>query len=252
MSNIKKLDTGLILNGLTKIAYDNGTSIYIQNNARNGFEAQDHIDFDALVYADPNKPKVYVTNLATEFDWKAKYDAFMKGEFPEEITFTKEESAVLATLKSIEDKIKAAFALPTIPYTPLEGIDVKKLFKGVSDEGVAEYTAWLNGEGNSPSVPYGLGNYGIFLRLHTTKGGSQFIYNSNTSGYNTYKIGVKTFIKFFNETLKPRWAGETTRQYGPNVSGYSTTIRDHSVDIGCQRSIPRSEIERIAKQLGLL
>lgn len=254
MSSIKKLDSGLIVFGNRKVAYDNGTTIYIENTARRDFDHADNVAFDDLVYADPKKPKAYVPSLTSAFDWKLQYANFMNGNFPEGITFTKEEAAVLQTLKSIEDKIKAAFELPSIPYAPVPGVDLKKVFPSASDTNLVEASAWLNGEGNTPSaVPSLLRNSNtIFLRLHKTAGGSQFIYSSKSTGYQPYKIGVKTFTKVFNDFLKPYWAGERANAYGPQTSGYSTSASKTEATIGCQRAIPRSEIERIAKQLGLI
>lgn len=246
-SSIKKLDSGLIVFGNRKIAYDNGTTIYIENTARRDFEAADHVAFDLLVYADAAKSKVYVPSLSSAFNWKVQYDNFMKGEFPVGVTFTQDELKVLSVLKDVEAKIKAAFELPKLPYVAVEGVDIKKMFPSATDEQIVEYTTWMSGAGSSTQAPYGIGHQGIVLRLHTTKGGVQWVYNNNS-----HKIGVKTFTKLFTENLKPFWSGEKTNAWGPQVSGYSTRIYANSVDIGCQRNIPRSEIERIAKQLGLI
>lgn len=247
MSKIKKLDTGLIMRGNRKIAYDNGTSIFIENTARRDFDADDHVAFDALVYTD-QKPKTYISSLNDQFNWKTQYDNFMKGEFPEGVTFTQEESKVLQTLEDIKTKIKAAFALPEIPYTPVEGIDLKKEFSKATSEDFAKISSWLNGEGNSTTAPWEVRASGkVYLRLHTTTGGRQFVYNSNG-----HHIGVKTFTKIFTTFLKPYWSGERTNSYGPLVAGYDSQAYSNSVSIGCQRNIPRAEVERIAKQLGLI
>lgn len=254
MTTVKKLDSGLIVFGSRKVAYDNGTTIYIENTARRDFDHEDNVAFDALVYADAKKPKAYVTSLSSAFDWKTQYGNFMKGEFPVGVTFTQDELKVLSVLKDVEAKIKAAFELPSIPYAPVPGVDLKKVFPSASDTKLIEASAWLNGEGNSPSaVPSLLRNSNtIFLRLHKTAGGTQFIYSSKSTGYQPYKIGVKTFTKVFNDFLKPYWAGERSNAYGPQTSGYSTSASKTEASIGCQRDIPRSEIERIAKQLGLI
>ena len=247
MSNVKKLDTGLIVIGNRKIAYDNGTSIYIETTARRDFTAVDHSAFDTLVYADQKKPKIYVGSLKTQFDWKTQFDNFMKGEFPEGIEFSQEETKVLQTLEDIKTKIKAAFELPTVPYKPVEGIDLKKRFPSADETTLINYSAWLNGEGNGAAAPYGLQRQGIFLRLHTTAGGKQFVYSSSGN-----KLGVRTFEKVFNDFLKPYWSGERTNRWGPTTAGYGTEVSTNSATIGCHRDIPRSEIERIAKQLNLI
>lgn len=249
MSNVKQLDSGLIVYKNRKIAYDNGTTIYIENTARRDFDAADHEAFDSLVYSD-KKPKTYIASLNSQFDWKKQYDSFMRGEFPEGVTFTQEEAKVLQTLESVKAKIKAAFELPSIPYTPVEGIDLRKEFPLADDDAIAAASSWLNGEGTAAAAPGIIrrsNNNRIFLRLHTSASGNQSVYNNNG-----HRIGVRTFTRIFNTFLKPYWAGERTNQYGPSVSGYESVAYANSVSIGCQRHIPRSEVERIANQLGLI
>ena len=249
------LDSGLIVNESRQIvAYLKDGMLYLPISARQQGSVDDQKLIDKLVATYPKMK--YVASLNAEFNPQSQIGKFQNGEKLEGIDLDDTDydlinirKALNEKIKKVEEKIKAHFSLPELPYTPVKGLDIKKSFPQATATELEEISNWLNGKGSGREVPYSLRRHRgdkIYLRLHTTAGGNRFIYNSNN-----YKLPERSFVKLFNEHCLPLW--KTNRfSSATNHGGYDVRVYQDRVEIGCQRQMSRSEVERIAKQLGLI